>query len=592
MTFEQATLFTILFFVFVLLIWGRWRYDLVAFTALVVALIAGVVPVDQAFDGFGHPATVIVALVLVASRGLSNSGVVELIASYLINSTRQLSTHIGIMAGLSATLSTVMNNVAALALLMPVDMEAAKKAKRSPALTLMPLSFASILGGMVTLIGTPPNIIIATFRDKAVGEPFTMFDFTPVGATAAIVGIIFVALIGWRLIPAARSEMNAPESLFEISDYLAELKVDESSKSIGQKISELEEASESSEIQIVGLVRNNQRLPGSARYVRVMANDILLIQGGPEGIEKFAGKLGLKYMGSDQAPEISSKSDLTLSEAVVPEHALIAGQSARSLRLGRRYGIYLVGVSRRGQPIHKRLRHLTIMPGDILLFLGADDAVSEATRGLGCLPLAKRGLQLIRREKAGLAVAIFSGAILLASLGILALPIALSAVVALYAFTGIVPLRELYDHIEWPVIILLAALIPLGIAFETTGGAALISQQLVAMSHGYSAVFVLVVLMLVTMSLADVMNNTATTVIAAPLAVQIAHQLKVSPDPFLMGVAVAASCAFLTPIGHKNNTLILGPGGYSFGDYWRMGLPLELLVLAVSLPMILLVWPL
>jgi di/tricarboxylate transporter len=213
-------------------------------------------------------------------------------------------------------------------------------------------------------------------------------------------------------------------------------------------------------------------------------------------------------------------------------------------------------------------------------------------RWLGALPLAERGLQVIQREKAGLAVAIFATAVILASLGLLYLPIALAAAVVLMVLVNIVPLRQVYDSIEWPVIVLLGSMIPIGSALEASGGTGLIAGSIVTLAEGYAPWVVLTLLVVVTMSLSDVMNNTATAVIAAPIAIDIARRLEVNADPFLMGVAVAASCAFLTPIGHKNNTLIMGPGGYRFGDYWRMGLPLEILIIAVAVPMILLVWPL
>jgi di/tricarboxylate transporter len=592
LTANQAILFAILMSVITLLIWGRWRYDLVAFSALMIALITGVVPSDRAFAGFGHPATVIVALVLVVTRGLLNSGAVELITNRVVDANRRVSVHIGIMAGLAAMLSTVMNNVAALALLMPVDIEAASKAKRSPALTLMPISFATMLGGMVTLIGTPPNIIIATFRTQAVGAPFGMFDFTYVGAACAAAGVAFITLIGWRLIPAERRRGNAAQQLFEVGDYLAELEIPEGSKAIGTAVSDLDEPAERQELQILGLIRNDERLPGAARRVKIRSGDVLLVQGGPDGIEKFAGKLGLKHMGADKTPDIQNRTDLTLIEVVVPQNAEIDGQSVGFLQLRSRFGVNLVGVSRRGESIRERLRQFRIQAGDILLLMGSRGSLSEVTQRLGCLPLATRGLQLIHREQAWLAALLFAAGVGLASFGVFALPVALGGVVALYAFTGIVPLRELYEQIEWPVIVLLGSLIPIGQAFDATGGAALIASQIVSLSHGYSPTVVLTLLMIITMAFADMINNTATAVISAPVAVDIANRLNVSPDPFLMGVAIASSCAFLTPIGHKNNTLILGPGGYRFGDYWRMGLPLEILVLLIAVPLILHVWPL
>ncbi|MEQ8196143.1 MAG: SLC13 family permease [Rhodospirillales bacterium] len=591
MTPDQIILFSILGLVLALLIWGRVRYDLVAFGALMVSLLAGVVPLDRAFSGFGHPATVVVAFVLIISRGLSNSGVVEYIAAKMISATRPLFVHIGIMSTISAALSAVMNNVAALALLMPVDIQAANKAKWSPALTLMPLSFASILGGLVTLIGTPPNIIIATFRETALGESYHMFDFAPVGAICAVVGVLFIALIGWRLIPAARAEHDSGRELFELEDYIAELKVADDSKAIGEKLQEIRKVAEESEAQVIGIRRNGYRIPPASGYLEILAGDVIVVKAGPEAIEKFSGALGLGYVDPEAGPGVLTGDDLEMREAVVPNGALIEGRSAFSLSLLMRFNVNLLGISRQGERVHERVRHIDIQAGDVLLLLGTGESLTAAINFLGCLPLAERGLQVLQRQKAGLAIGIFAAAIVAASFGFVYLAVALGCVVGLYALLRIAPLREIYSSVEWSVIILLGSLIPVGEALETSGGTSLIASGLLALSYGYPAVVVLTLLMIITMTLSDVINNTATAVIAAPIAIELADRLKVSPDPFLMAVAVAASCAFLTPIGHKNNTLIMGPGGYRFGDYWRMGLPLEILIVAVGVPSILIFWP-
>jgi len=579
-----------MFLVFVFLIWGRWRYDLVAFVALLAALLTGVVPKELAFSGFGHPATVIIALVLIISRGLSNSGAIELLARLVISGGRKLAGHIAVMSSLAAVLSALMNNVAALALLMPVDLQAAAKAKRSPSLSLMPLSFASILGGMITLIGTPPNIIIAEFRNDALGEPYRMFDFAPVGIAVAVVGIAYVTLVGWRLLPKSAREMDSTKDLFDLSDYIAEIKVSEGSSAIGERVADLDGAAEESDVEILGLIRRGRRMPGLARNVEVRAGDILVVEANPANIEELLGRMKFEYVGSGVA--LLKEENLTLTEIVVPESSRLNGRSTSSLRLLYRYGVALVGVSRRGERFRDHVRQLTIQAGDVLLLLGSDERLVDVTARLGLLPLKSRGLEVLKRDKAWAAAAVFVAAITAASIGAVYLPIALGCVVALYVLLDIVPIRRVYDSVEWPVIVLLGSMIPIGGALQSTGGTALIAGGIVDISAGYSAVVVLTLLIVVTMTLSDVMNNTATAVIAAPIAVEIANRLSVNPDPFLMGVAVAASCAFLTPIGHKNNTLIMGPGGYRFGDYWRMGLPLEILVIVISVPVILYVWPL
>jgi len=588
---DQSILFILLFFVFVFLIWGRWRYDLVAFSALLAAAASGVIPAGQVFSGFGHPAVVVIALVLIVSRGLSNSGAIELISRYLVSGSRKLAAHIGIMSGFAAILSAVMNNVAALALLMPLDIQAAAKAKRSPALSLMPLSFASILGGMITLIGTPPNIVIAEYRGRVMGEPYHMFDFTPVGLAVAVIGVAYVALIGWRLIPLDRSKHDSPRELGRLGDFLAEVKVPDKSPVIGKQVRDLDDATAEHEAEIVGLIRRGERLPGMARRGEIRKNDVLVLKAAPEGIEAAVGALGLAYAGKKGNGGVCDSGEAALLEVVVPQGARIDGRSAHSLRLMYRHGVTLLGVSRRGKRFTSRVQELEIEAGDILLLLGDSEKLDDIAGWLGCLPLAERGLQVIQRNKAGLAVLIFAAAVLLASFGVLYLPLALGMAVVAMVMTGIMPLRQLYESVEWPVIVLLASMIPIGVALESSGGTGMIASLIVNASANLSPAIVLVILMVVTMTLSDVMNNVATAVITAPIALNIANSLGVSPDPFLMSVAVASSCAFLTPIGHKNNTLILGPGGYRFGDYWRMGLPLEILVIAVGTTVILWIWP-
>ncbi len=589
---EQITVFAILAAVMVLLIWGRWRYDLVAFGALLAAVILGVVPVDGAFSGFGHPATVVIAMVLIVSRGLSNSGAVDAIAKVVTGAAKSLTSHIFVMAGLGGLLSAVMNNVGALALLMPVDLQAAKKAERPAALTLMPLSFATILGGLVTLIGTPPNIIVAAYRETALGAPYGMFDFSPVGGACALAGLLFVALFGWRLIPKDRKAATDAAS-FDLEDYIAEVRVPEGAKIVGQKLRELDEVAVEYQVTLAGLIRGGKRLPGMARHAEIKPGDLLVVEAGPEDLERMIASLKLEHATPpDSKLGLLSSDDVALAEVVVPPGARVAGRSAIGLGLTYRFGVHLLGVARQGKRIRERLRHTTIEPGDVLLLQGNANELPDVVSWLGCLPLAERGVKPAQHGKAWLCVGVFAAAIALATAGILYLPVALAVAAAAMVLLRIVPLREVYEQVEWPVIVLLGSMIPIGAALETTGGTGVIAGAIVTLTAGHGPVVVLTLLMIITMTLSDVMNNTATAVVTAPIAVDIASRLGVDPDPFLMTVAVAASCAFLTPIGHKNNTLILGPGGYRFGDYWRMGLPLEILVIAVAVPMILIVWPL
>ena len=590
MTQDQIILFSLFAAVFAMLLWGRFRYDLVAFTALMVGVVLGVVPTKDAFSGFGHPATIIVALVLIVSAGLVRSGAVFLITRTLVDASRNLGTHIAIMGGIGGVLSAFMNNVAALALLMPVDIATARKAKRAAGLTLMPLSFATILGGMVTLIGTPPNIIIASIREESLGAPFTMFDFAPVGGVAAIAGLMFVALIGWRLIPSGQQDAGT-EPLEALSGYLAELTVPEGHPMIGERMSAMNEAAEAADVTLLGLIRNGKRMRGRALRQTLQAHDALVLEAEPNALDEFRVAQKLATADAKRA-DLLKGGDTALVEVVVNDDARIAGKSSQSLGLGWRKRTVLMGIARSGRRITSQLRKTIIKPGDVLLLQTPAEHKDEVVDWIGGLPLAERGLSVTQDTKTWLAISVFAAAVAAASFGLVYLPVALGLVVVAFVLSGILPIKEVYDHIEWPVVVLLGSMIPLGAALETSGGTELIAGALIGLTNGLPAWAILTVLMVVTMTLSDVLNNTATTIVAAPVGIQMANTLGVNPDPFLMAVAIAASAAFLTPIGHKNNTLILGPGGYRFGDYWRMGLPLEGIIIAVSIPTLMIVWPL
>ena len=594
MPFEQIAILALIGAILILFIWGRWRYDLIAFSALLVAVVIGLVEPMEAFVGFGHPAVVTVAAVLIISRALSNSGLIDFLAKGLDPAAeRGQSLHIGFIGSISALLSAFINNVGALALLMPVALKSAAKVKRSPGFILMPLAFASILGGTITLIGTPPNIIIANYRVKAGGEAFSMFDFSPVGAVVALVGLVFVAFLGWRLIPAARRAKQEDSSLFEIEAYVTELSVPEDSPLLGKGRRQIEAEFEKLEIEFVGLIRAHQRIHSATWRGRVSAGDILVLEADPEGIDKAVSGFGLDMVGSGAEVSDDLKSDeVALVEAVVSPAGMIENRTASGVHLRGRFGVNLLAISRQGRPIKTRLHTMRLRAGDVLLLQGPVDQMPTILGDIGCLPLAERGLKIGKPERAWLSLAVFVAAIIFMSLGLVAAPIALGLAAMAMLFLNVASLREAYDSINWPVIILLGAMIPIGGALETTGATDLITETILGIGGGVSPIVVLTILLIVTMTLSDIVNNAATAVIMAPIAFGLAERLQVNADAFLMAVAIGASCAFLTPIGHQNNTLILGPGGYRFGDYWRMGLPLEIIIVAVSVPMILWVWPL
>lgn len=609
MTSDQVLLFLLLGGILGLLLWGRFRHDLVAAGGLFAAVVLGLVPEAHAFSGFANPAVVIVALVLIASRAIENSGALTLLTRVLEGETRSIPIQVALTGSVAASLSAVINNVAALALLMPYDIQAARRAGRPPSLTLMPLSFATILGGMVTLIGTPPNIIASTIRADRLGAPYQMFDFAPVGIAVALAGIAFVALIGWRLVP--RREDKGAVFVRE-SSFKAELLVPSDSAAIGRVVASLDEEAERADVLILAVVRNDMRNYARARGMTLQVADILLVEGSADGIAQFIKTAGLQEAVQEpveaaaaakpakkaESPEGSADESergppkyLDVVEAVVRGDSRLVGASAKQLDLRSRFGVTLLGIARAGAMTREHVRDRMILSGDMLLLTGRG-AASDATLDLlGFIPINRIGVEPVRPWAIALAVGAFTGAVLAAVFGLLSFSVGLAIAVALYGAAGLIPPREFYQQIEWPVVVMLACLIPIGAAFENVGGTALIANAIAQATAGYAPVVALVAVMAVTMTLSDVLNNVATMVITAPIAIDLAQRMHVNPDTMLMGVAVAASCAFLTPIGHKNNTLIMGPGGYRFADYWPMGLGLEAVVLAVSVPMLLIVWP-
>ena len=642
MTYDQSLILSILLATVAMFLWGRWRYDMVAAASLLACVLTGIVVPAEAFDGFGHPAVITVACVLVLSRGLQTSGAIDLLARTVLPARAGMSLSLAALIGLGAVLSGFMNNVGAMALLMPVAMQLARRLEMAPGQVLMPLAFGTILGGMTTLIGTPPNLIVSGFRAQTGAGSFGMFDFTPVGLAVAFGGIVLVALVGWRLVPVR--QQSGIEG-FESGAYLTEARVPEGSKAIGKTLGELEEHLEESGAQVIGLVRNELRMTAPHPRRKVRADDILVIEAEAEALASMLSSLRLK-LEEDKSPSESAQdeqdrqddaetaaaggggvapaetpaektevdgssrggeaqaekpaedekadaaSDIVLMELAVLPGSALTGRSASDILLRTRYALNLLAVSSQGQRSITRLRSLAFRPGDLLLMQGSPDAVAEFAADNGCVPLAERELRIPSKRKAWQSGVIMAGAVGGAAFGLL--PAAISFAIGVLASMALrtVPPRAVYEAIDWPVIVLLGALIPMAGAMESTGTADLLARFLLENLARGDAVAGLALILVVTMFLSDLMNNAATAAVMCPIAISTAAALGVSADSFLMAVAIGASCAFLTPIGHQNNTLILGPGGFRFGDYWKLGLPLELLVIAISMPLLLFVWPL
>ncbi|TKA90653.1 SLC13 family permease [Guyparkeria sp. SB14A] len=595
MSADQGLLFAILGLTLAGFAWGRLRYDVVAILALLATGLTGLVPPESLFSGLSHPAVITVAAVLILSRALINAGVIDVLARRLTRVGDRPMVQVITLTGVVALSSGFINNVGALALFMPVAVWMARHAGRSPSFLLMPLAFGSLLGGTLTLIGTPPNIIIAAYRTDTDSPAFGMFDFLPVGLAITLAGIAFIALVGWRLTPC-RSQSAENGELFEIENYLTEVRVPESSSYAGRSVHELiDSVADETDVMVTALLREDERRRMPSTYEVLRPGDILLIEADSDGLKALIDVTGVELAAGETAEseEETDKTagELTLAEAIVAPNSRLVGNSAGALDLRERYGVNVLAVARQGRRLKQRISHIRFLPGDILLLQGREESLPGAMSRLGCLPLAARGLNIARPRRVALGASIFVAGLALVAFDLLPVAMALVGTAVAMVIAGLLPSDDAYRAIDMPVIVLLAAMLPVGQALETTGGSALIAETLLVAADHLPAFATLALLMTAVMLLSNLVNNAAAAVLAAPIGIQIAQGMNASPDPFLMAVAIGASCAFLTPIGHQSNTLVMAPGGYRFGDYWHMGLPLSLLVVVVAVPVILWVWP-
>ena len=588
MTLAQALAFSIIGLMMALFAWGRWRYDLVAAIALLTAVIAGIVPPDQAFKGFSDDIVIIVGSALVVSAAVARSGVIERVARRLGPYLTTINRQIVALVGSVTVLSAFVKNVGALAMLMPVAFQLARRSGISPSSLLMPMSFGALLGGIVTLVGTSPNVIVSRVREQLVGEPFKMFDFTPVGIGIAAVGFVFL-VFGWRLIPHRKSAASI-DAAFNLEDYTTEVSVPEESPANGITVKALEELGEN-EIEVITLLRSRKRRYEPAGNVVIKAGDILILQGEPAALERIVALEKLELTREGKLHEVDTPRDeIGVTEAVITPDSQLVGKSVGQLKLFDRYAVNLLAVSRKGRRITHRLRSVKLRAGDVVVFRGNLAAMPETLGELHCLPLAERDLR-IGRKASLVPILVLAAAMGLVAFNLVPVAIAFFGAAIVLLLVRSLTLSEAYDAIDWPILIMLGALIPVSDALRTTGGTDLIAAWLSQAASVLPPVGALALLLAAAMAVTPFLNNAATVLVMAPIAASFAGKLDYNPDAFLMAVAIGAACDFLTPIGHQCNTLVMGPGGYHFGDYWRLGLPLSLVVIAVGTPLIAFFWP-
>jgi di/tricarboxylate transporter len=591
MPLHQMIVFAVIGVMLVLFLSNIIRYDLVAVMGLVVLAVTHVLKPDMVFTGFGNPAVVTVAAVLIMSHGMWQSGVVDLLAKWLGRATKTPSGQLIALTGSEAVASAMINDTGSIGVLMPVAIQLARRSGTSVSRFLMPLGFSAFLGGMTTMIGTSPNIIIAAYRGQLGPGGFTMFSFTPVGAVVAVAGLVFMALFSRFLVPERQSGTGQDDH-YGMAKYLTEVQVPAGSPFDGKTIGELEEAVEAS-FAIIGLVHGADRRVAPRRHHRMQADDHLVIEADADNLTILLDTARLT-LASDQEIEddFLKSNDINIIECVIQPESRLIGRSAASLGLRKWFGVNLLAVARQGERIKGRHSAIPLCASDILLLQGDSETLDEVMARLGCLPLAERAIRVGKPARIVTALGIFVAAITLAATRVLPSDVAFASGALAMVLTRLIAARAVYDAVEWPVIILLGAIIPVGQALQQTGGAKTIATLFIDVAHHLPSFGVVALMLLVTMVFSNMVNHAATAVLMAPVALGVAHGLHFGVDPLLMAVAVGAALPMVVPTGHQCNILVMGPGGYHASDYWRLGLPTSLVCLVVAVPMIMLVWPL
>jgi di/tricarboxylate transporter len=591
MTIQQILAFAIVGGMMALFVWGRLRYDLVAVLALLAAVLVGIVPADKAFSGFSDDIVIIVASALLVSAAVAKSGVLEAALNRVAPYIRSTQAQIVVLVTAVTVLSAFVKNIGALAMMIPVAFQMARRTNTPPSRFLMPMAFGSLLGGLVTLVGTSPNIIVSRVRGELTGEPFGMFDFTPVGLGIAAVGVVFLAF-GYRLLPKGRRGGATIDEALDIKDYVTEARVVADSGVVGETVADLHRLAED-EVKVVAIIRNETRSSRPLPDAVIRQNDLLLLEGEPAALERVVATTRLKLTREHRLPKIEEATDeIGVIEAVVGPTSVLIDQSAERLGLYERFHVNLLAVSRSGERFTERLRSISLRSGDVLVLQGNLKKLPDTLRELGSLPLAARDIRLGSARRSIVPLAVLAAAMVLVAFNLLPVAIAFFGAGVVLVLLGSLTLREAYETIEWPILVMLGALIPVSEAIRTTGGTDVIAGWLSSLAGMLPPTGALVLIMLAAMAVTPFLNNAATVLVMAPIAASFASQLGYRADAFLMAVAIGAACDFLTPIGHQCNTLVMGPGGYRFGDYWRLGLPLSVLVVLVGVPLIMIVWPL
>ena len=588
MTLDQATAFGIILCTIGLFVWGRIPYDLVALMSLFAAVVTGLVPARHAFDGFSDDIVIIVAAALLVSAAIARSGAIETLMTPLLRRLRTAQTQVPVLVAAVGLLSVFCKNVGALAIFLPVALQLARRTGTPASALLMPMAFASLLGGLVTLIGTSPNIIVSQVRQDVLGAPFGMFAYTPVGAGIAVLGIAFLS-VGFRLVPRGRRAAAGMDAAFTIEDYVTETELPQDSPLAGRPVSELEAMSDG-QVSVAAIIRERFRRQVPEPGARLRGGDVLMLEGEPEELERLVARARLRLAGEKGHEAARASGDSSVVEGVVTAQSALLGRTGPQLGFAERHGITLLAVSRAGQRLGQRLSTVRFRQGDVVVLKGATATLPDVLGSLHVLPLAERRIALGTSHRSWLPGLVLVVALLLVGLHVLPVAIAFLGAAIVLLLLRVLSMHEAYATVEWSVLILLGALIPVSQAVRRTGGTDLIAAGLLPLLQAMPPTLALGLILFISMAVTPFLHNAPTVLMLGPIAATLALKLHLNPDAFLMAVALGAGCDFLTPIGHQCNTLVFAPGGYRFGDYWRLGLPLSVLVVVVGTPLIVLVW--
>jgi len=590
MTTPQYLSIALLVAMMAMFVWGRFRYDITAMLALLAGLALGIVKPKEAFTGFSDDIVIIVGSALVISAAVQRSGMVERALALIAGRVTRIRTQLFVLTASVGVTSALVKNVGALAMLMPVAFQMAKKNKASPSVFLMPMSFASLLGGLMTLVGTSPNIIVSRVRQDMVGQPFRMFDYFPTGFGLLVIGLIFLRF-GYRLLPRDRRGVPTMGEALDIKDYVTEVTIGEGSPAIDETVDQFTDRHDG-DVTVTSVMRAGMRSQPRP-WMTLRDGDTLILGGEPDVLERVIATNKFALAGSERdVPGDRKDDEIGVIEAVIATNSPLIGRTASRMQLQRRLGINLIAVSREGERLTHRLGGTVLRAGDVVVLQGPLSLLPERLAELGALPLAERALRLGNSGRGVLPVAILAVAMIATATGYVPVAVAFFAAAALILAIGALPLAEAYASVEWPILIMLGALIPVSDTLRTTGASQIMATWLAHVAASLPPWGAVALILVAAMAVTPFLNNAATVLVMAPIAAVFAHDLGYRPEAFLIATAMGAGCDFLTPIGHQCNTLVFGPGGYKFGDYARLGAPLSLLVVLFGTPLILMVWPL